>query len=142
MNHLFINEIFKTEHKKTLKILDKKKTVISLGGGAFGNEDIREKILIEMSKNEKTTILFESPHRLKQLLFELKKTFGGEREIKIFRELTKKFEEHIGNNIQNVIEYFEGKEVIGEITVVIKWINKNGNQIINSCEKSLWIFVA
>ena len=83
----------------------------------------REKILLEISKNEKTTILFESPHRLKQLLFELKKTFGAEREIKISRELTKKFEEHIGNNIQDVIEYFEGKEVIGEITIVIKGIN-------------------
>jgi len=84
----------------------------------------REKILLEISKNEKTTILFESPRRLKKLLFELKNTFGGEREIKISRELTKKFEEHIGNNIQDVIEYFEGKEVIGEITVVIKGINK------------------
>ena len=84
----------------------------------------REKLLIEISKNEKTTILFESPHRLKKLLFELKSVFGGEREIKISRELTKKFEEHIGDSIQDVIEYFEDKEVIGEITVVIKGINK------------------
>ena len=83
----------------------------------------REKILLEISKNDKTTILFESPHRLKQLLFELKKTLGVEREIKISRELTKKFEEHIGNNIQDVIQHFEGKEVKGEITVVIKGIN-------------------
>ena len=29
----------------SLKILDKKKTVISLGGGAFVNEDIRKKVL-------------------------------------------------------------------------------------------------
>ena len=84
----------------------------------------REKLLREISKNEKTTILFESPHRLKQLLVELKKAIGGEREIKISRELTKKFEEHIGDNIQDVIEYFEDKDVIGEITVVIKGINK------------------
>ena len=34
-----------TELKKTLKILDKKKIVISLGGGAFVNEDIRKKVL-------------------------------------------------------------------------------------------------
>ena len=33
-----------TELKKTLKILDKKKTVISLGGGAFFNEKIRKEI--------------------------------------------------------------------------------------------------
>jgi len=31
----------------------------------------REKILFEISKNEKTTIVYESPHRLKKLLEEL-----------------------------------------------------------------------
>ena len=80
----------------------------------------REKILFEISKNEKTTILYESPHRLKKLLRELLKFCGGEREILVARELTKKFEEHVGNNINNVIMYFKDKEVIGEITLVIK----------------------
>ena len=75
-----------------------------------------------MSKNEKTTILFESPRRLKKLLNELKEYCGGERETIIYRELTKKFEEHIGNNIDQVINYFKDKEVIGEITIVIKGI--------------------
>ena len=49
---------------------------------------------------------------------------GGEREIQVFRELTKKFEEHIGANINEVISFFENKEVLGEITVVIKGITK------------------
>jgi 16S rRNA (cytidine1402-2'-O)-methyltransferase len=84
----------------------------------------RKKLLFEIAKNEKTTILFESPHRLKKLLPELKESFGGEREIRVFRELTKKFEEHIGNNVNEVIEYLNSKDVIGEITVVIKGINK------------------
>tara|TARA_B100001093_G_scaffold517204_1_gene598075 strand:+ start:574 stop:1440 length:867 start_codon:yes stop_codon:yes gene_type:complete len=80
----------------------------------------REQILIEISNNEKTTVLFESPHRLKKLLNELKEYFGGEREIHVSRELTKKFEEHIGNNINDVIDHFKEKEVLGEITIVIK----------------------
>ena len=84
----------------------------------------REKLLLEISQNEKTTILFESPHRIKRLLFELRDSFGGDREIRIFRELTKKFEEHIGNNVHEIIEYFNDKEVKGEITVVIKGIDK------------------
>ena len=84
----------------------------------------REKILLEISKNDKTTILFESPHRLKKLLKELKKFLGGEREIQISRELTKKFEEHIGNNIDEVINHFEGKKFLGEITLVIKGKDK------------------
>ena len=95
----------------------------------------REKLLLEISKNEKTTILFESPHRIKRLLFELRESFGGDREIRIFRELTKKFEEHIGNNVHEIIEYFNDKEVKGEITVVIKGIDKtNINATFNKFE--------
>jgi len=84
----------------------------------------REKILLEISKNEKTTILYESPKRLKKLLKQLFEYCGGEREIIVARELTKKFEEHIGNNIKDVMKFFEGKEIIGEITIVIKGIKK------------------
>ena len=89
----------------------------------------REKILFEISKNDKTTIIFESPHRLKKLLIELKDYCGGEREIRVSRELTKKFEEHIGDNINNVLDYFERKEVKGEITIVIKGIKKLNRNI-------------
>ncbi len=80
----------------------------------------RENILMEISKNNKTTILFESPNRLKKLLFELKEYLGGERKVHISRELTKKFEENIGNNINEIITYFKDKDVLGEITIVIK----------------------
>ena len=85
----------------------------------------RERILKEISKNEKTTIIFESPHRLNQLLNELKEYCGGDREVNISRELTKKFEEHISNNLDNVITLLKGKEVIGEITVVLQGIERN-----------------
>ena len=87
----------------------------------------REKNLLEISKNEKTTIIYESPRRLKQLLFELKEYCGGSREIAVSRELTKKFEQHIGNNIDNVIKFFEDNQVIGEFTLVIKGIERNQN---------------
>ena len=85
----------------------------------------RNKNLLEISTNNKTTILFESPNRLKNLLIELRECFGGEREIQVFRELTKKFEQQIGSTINEVIDYFEGKEVLGEITLVIKGKDKS-----------------
>jgi len=84
----------------------------------------REKILLEISKNEKTTIIYESPKRLKKLLEELLEFCGGDREIVVARELTKKFEEHVGNNINEVIEFFNINNVIGEITIVLKGENK------------------
>ena len=84
----------------------------------------REKILLEISKNEKTTIIYESPKRLRKLLKELFDFCGGNREIMVARELTKKFEEHVGNNINEAIEFFKDKDIIGEITIVVKGIKK------------------
>ena len=85
----------------------------------------REKILSEISMNEKTTIIFESPHRFTKLLKELKEHCGGQREISVSRELTKKFEEQINNKIDSIIDIFENREIIGEITIVIKGLEKS-----------------
>ena len=87
----------------------------------------REKVLREISRSEKTTVLFESPHRLNKLLKELNDYCDCEREIQIFRELTKKHEEHIGTNINTVLSYFKDKEVKGEITIVIKGASRKKN---------------
>ena len=87
----------------------------------------RDNLLLEISRCEKTLILFESPHRLQKLLKELKEYCGGEREIQVFRELTKKYEEHIGNNLNMALNYFEEREVKGEITIVIRGIEKTNN---------------
>ncbi len=88
----------------------------------------REEILLEISKREKTTVLFESPHRLLKLLNELKDFCGGEREIQVSREITKKYEEHFNFSINKVLDYFKKKEVVGEITLVIKGIGKKDSE--------------
>ncbi len=94
----------------------------------------REELLLGISKNEKTTILFESPIRLKKLLLELKRYCGGKREIIVSRELTKIFEQHIGNNIDQVLSHFEDKEVKGEITLIIKGIKQTKSNKLNELE--------
>jgi len=94
----------------------------------------REKILSEISENEKTTIIIESPHRFNKLLNELKEYCGGEREISVSRELTKKYEEQINNKIDNVIEIFKNREIIGEITIVIKGLEKCNQSEFNNSE--------
>ena len=80
----------------------------------------REKLLFEISNNKKTTIIYESPHRFMKTLNELKNYCGGDKEIQISRELTKKYEENVGKNIDEAIEYFNKKEILGELTIVIK----------------------
>lgn len=88
----------------------------------------RDKVLLEISKSERTIILYESPHRLIKLLKELKEFCGEEREIQIFRELTKKHEEHINTNISLALELFSSREIIGEISIVLKGTNKKNNE--------------
>jgi len=87
----------------------------------------REKILMNISNNEESTIIYESPRRINNLLAELRNYCGGNREIQLFRELTKKFEENLGNNIDEVIEKIKSKEVLGEITLIIKGLNGSKN---------------
>ncbi len=92
---------------------------------------LRKKLLQEISQNEKTTIFFEAPHRLKKTLVELKEFCGGTREITVTKELTKKFEKHIGSNIDEVLTYFEKEEVLGEFTIVLKGINNDSKDEMN-----------
>ena len=94
----------------------------------------RKKILLEISESEKTNIIYESPKRLKRLLQELYELCGGDREIEVSRELTKRFEEHIGHNINEVINFFKDKDVMGEITIVLKG---NENKRTLDCDELL-----
>ena len=94
----------------------------------------REKTIFEISKNTKTTIIYESPHRINKLLKELKKYCGGSRKIVIARELTKKFEEHITHNIDEVIKLFEDTEPKGELTILLEGIENNANINLNKIE--------
>ena len=72
-------------------------------------------------------LFFEAPHRLKNTLIELREICGGDREITVTKELTKKFEKHIGSNIDEVIRYFENEKVLGEFTIVVKGISNDSN---------------
>ena len=92
----------------------------------------REKILLEISKCEKTTIIYESPHKLNVLLKELKEYCGGSREIRVARELTKKFEEHIGQNVDEIIEFFNNNEPKGEFTILVKGTLNKKNSSVNN----------
>ena len=88
----------------------------------------REKVIKNICSSEFTIIVYESPHRLKKLLISLSEICGEEREIEIFRELTKKFEENIGSNLKQVLDHFKKNEPKGEFTIVIKGI-KHENKV-------------
>ncbi len=80
----------------------------------------RNKQLLKISKEERTTVIFEAPHRLTKLLEELLELCGEDRPIHIAKELTKLHEQHIGpTSIGTALKYFEANQPKGEFTIVL-----------------------
>ncbi len=94
----------------------------------------RNKRLKEISKEHRTTLIYESPHQLIKLLKDLSTLCGKERPIKIARELTKIYEETIGTTIEEVIKYFSANRPKGEFTIVLGGNNNNQEYIITELE--------
>ena len=80
----------------------------------------RQTKLQMLTEEERTIILYESPHRLKKTLNQIVEFFGDERKISVSRELTKIFEETRTGKAKEVRDYFEIKDIKGEIVIVIE----------------------
>ena len=75
---------------------------------------------IEFLKEEKRSIIiYESPHRIKRLIQELKAVFGGQRLVSISRELSKIHQENIRGTLDEVDKNLESKNIKGELILII-----------------------
>jgi len=74
--------------------------------------------LLEISKETRTIILYESPHRLLRTLKDLLGALG-DRNIAIIREVTKKFEEISRGRIKEIIGIYSQRKILGEFVLVI-----------------------
>jgi 16S rRNA (cytidine1402-2'-O)-methyltransferase len=79
----------------------------------------RQTLLKKLAEEDRTIILYESPHRLVKALEQIVEFFGGERMVSVSRELTKLYEETKTGTVQEVLEHFKSKEIKGEIVIVI-----------------------
>ncbi|MEM1392249.1 MAG: 16S rRNA (cytidine(1402)-2'-O)-methyltransferase [Cyanobacteria bacterium P01_D01_bin.116] len=68
---------------------------------------------------ERTLIFYESPHRLRSTLQDMREIFGDDRQIVLARELTKIYEEFWRGNIAGACSYYNSKLPVGEYTLVI-----------------------
>lgn len=102
---------------------------------AFLPQDKKEKqrILEELSKETRTMIIYEAPHRLLKTLKELNDTLGN-RKITVIRELTKKYETVFPTNMEGAIAYYEANDPKGECVMVIE--GKSLDQIKQEKEQS------
>jgi 16S rRNA (cytidine1402-2'-O)-methyltransferase len=78
----------------------------------------RKTKLKKLSEEERTIILYESPHRLIKTLNEILEIFG-DREIAVAKELTKIHEEFFRGKISEVLKKLTPDKIKGEFVIVI-----------------------
>ncbi len=92
--------------------------------GFLNRKPAEQKRQLEKLVPKKETLLFyEAPHRLKKTLKNMVAILGGERQAVLCRELTKKFEEFLRGNLQELLTWASDNEVRGEFVVIVE-----GNQ--------------
>jgi 16S rRNA (cytidine1402-2'-O)-methyltransferase len=79
----------------------------------------RSKALEALAADERTLIFYESPGRIASLLADVEEVLG-DRRVALAREMTKKFEEVLRGTVSEVRAAVEGREVKGEIVLVVE----------------------
>ncbi len=79
----------------------------------------RRRILEQLEQEERTMVLYEAPHHLRETLAELREALGGSRRITLCRELTKRYEEACPTTLDGAVALYEEREPRGEYVLVI-----------------------
>ncbi|MGL5176103.1 MAG: 16S rRNA (cytidine(1402)-2'-O)-methyltransferase [Cetobacterium sp.] len=79
----------------------------------------RQTLLKSLATEERTIVIFESPHRIEKTLRDIE-TFIGVREVVIVREITKIYEEILRGTTTELIEKLSQNPIKGEIVLLIK----------------------
>ncbi len=66
-----------------------------------------------------TLVFYESPKRVEEMLISLRDTLGGDRQVVVCRELTKRFEETTRGTLTDVAQVYAGRLVKGELVVLV-----------------------
>ncbi len=79
----------------------------------------RQTLLRKLAEEERTIILYESPHRLVKTLTELGEYLGFERSASVSRELTKMFEDTQRGTLSELAAFYTTHPPRGEIVIVV-----------------------
>ncbi len=78
----------------------------------------RLKAIEELSIEKRTIVFYEAPHRILETLQDMYEVLG-DRNVAVFKEITKIHEEVFRGNLKKVIQEIEGSTVAGEFVVVV-----------------------
>jgi 16S rRNA (cytidine1402-2'-O)-methyltransferase len=81
----------------------------------------RKKLLLELSTEKRTLVIYESPHRILRTLEEMKALFPKETQVVVARELTKIHEEFLRGDFETVLKALKARPSIkGEFVLLLK----------------------
>jgi 16S rRNA (cytidine1402-2'-O)-methyltransferase len=83
----------------------------------------------ELVEQPRTIIYFEAPHRITESLQDAITAFGADRQAVICREMSKQYEEIIRGSLNELLQWSEAKEILGEITVVVSGFNPQEREV-------------
>ncbi|WP_285010569.1 16S rRNA (cytidine(1402)-2'-O)-methyltransferase [Pedobacter faecalis] len=75
--------------------------------------------LKKLAEEERTIVLYESPHRLLKALEEFMEVMGADRQASVSRELTKLYEETVRGTLTEIKSHFENNILKGEFVICI-----------------------
>ena len=76
-----------------------------------------------LAEEERTVVLYESPHRLVKCLGQLKEFFGADRPVCVVREISKMHEEYKRGTAEEVEAYYVAHPPKGEIVIIVQGKN-------------------
>lgn len=79
----------------------------------------RQTLLKAIAEEKRTTIIYESPHRLVKCLTQIEEFMGADRQVCVARELTKIYEEYQRGPVSVVKAHYESRPPKGEIVIII-----------------------
>lgn len=77
---------------------------------------------LSYKEEERTIVLYESPHRIVKALEECVNFLGPDREVCVAREISKLFEQFVRGKAADVLKHFQNTPPKGEIVLLIKGI--------------------
>lgn len=79
----------------------------------------RHDYIHSIKNEERTLVLFEAPHRTRDLVADLLEILGGDRRVALCREMTKRYQEVFRGSLNELNQWVSEREVLGEVTLVI-----------------------
>lgn len=108
--------------------------------GFWPNQTKEQNVLLrDIRSNKKTSIFFESPHHIRETLLLLANHLESDRKILIARELTKKFEQIVALQANQLMQWVQDAESLkGEFVVLVAGCQPNPDEALDHASLLSW----